>query len=834
MTDISSAIQDNSLLTFVNAFNYSLITVSIQPDKEGGFISPGKYFSPQNRIRAVSNEVFNSDEFQLELQQANNQNCGIFFTINEGDGVPSDLEKNNLNCGKRANIRTLRTLAIDTDDGDAEALMAELKKLHLIPHLVVRSSELKYHMYFLLKPVTTTQENVIKWQALQKKLASLVPKLDQSMADINQILRLPTFYNKKREKPELVRIVNKSGLSQELQDLDFLYDRLEAHEFNDYTKITYGDSPASLKNGLHTTSPNGLQFKSTYAPFEFPKAKLEAGERRQAITRYIEHIMENVLPLEAKDEDYFVLIDAFIIKYLKPQHVNEFLPGGARRQNIEQYFNDQRNYRLKKQQALQSQAAIKEHDHLTAVEENRLPDSFYLNFPGDLGMLTKAIHQYAPKMSLELAFAGALAISGALKADSFRYQGAWPLVNGLIIAGTGAGKSVLKSVIEEILLAANYSGGPFSQLIDFQNTVQSLHTQLYGAGGVGTCLVDESGDYLQVLTAKHAPGYVKALKKYFKEATTGRGKGTRLSPGGSLSFQIPAIAYGMLSLWIFIQPGKFEDSLTIDDMGDGFLPRFFIFNGESNIDLTSTYGDAALTETFEPSLDLKVWAQSFIPKNRASTLTVIEEAEKLAREVNKKIKIQDIRAIQREAVYQSRSEHRLMSSKVQVTLSEDAKGAVLAYLKERNIAAKALQKSNSEDPSLGIYIRMEEMLNRLLCCACDSKGVISLELAEYCIRFHRFQTDRFFRNELRELSKGEQQKDQEKVLHGLRRAIKKIGGYVTIKQITTEISKKPKNISAIIKELIAQGEVWASERAHIKFKDKKVLVYSIAQSEEVI
>lgn len=842
--------QVTDLHKFLARFDYSLITVSIQPEGglEGAKVPKTTHFSPINRVRAFTLEQLLTEEVQAELQHAQTQGCAIYFTVNEGDGKPDpDAKEGNLNCGKRKNIRTLKAFCIDTDDADIGALSKALESISLKAHLIVESSPGRAHLYFLLTPTKAEGEAIFQWKAVQKKLASLVPGLDQSMHDINQVLRLPTFYNLKPGRdPHKVRFLR--GSNHDAYDLKFTHDRIGAYEFSDLASqvsSTYTNGVMATSNGVmngHVTSLNGTK---PYTPFTFPEQaqSLPAGARRTTICSYIEHVMENVLPLHASENDYFTMIDAFIIKYCRPSDAAEFLPGGKRRNNIEQYFHDQRNYRIRKHQAMDAAKAAKEFDHAEAVEHQSLPDSFYLEFPGDLGFLTREIHAYAPNLSLELCFAGALAISGALKAESFRFKGAWPLVNGIIVAGTGAGKSTVKHVIERALTEAGLRG-KYPQLIGFQNTVQSLHTSLYAAGGVGTTLIDEGGDYLKTITSRNAPSYATALRKYFKESTTGRDKGTWLHPGGSLSFTVPPIDGGFLSIWMFIQPDKFQGSLSLDDMADGFLPRFFIWNGTSDIKLTRVTLDDEGAASFKPSLDLAVWMEGLLNLTSFTTDTELAESldtiEAQLRAQNPRIKIDAIRAAQRDEVYRLRSEARNIRRKVSVTIDDDAKGCLLEYLKERERKAHVLQKSDPNAPALGVYIRMEEMLLRLICNAVSITNQATLEarvdlrLAEACVTLHRFKSESFFRRELSELEKGEEGRSLESVLTAVARAVKKKGEPVTVKEVmhTFKSTNRPKNLSACMKELVVRGELWLQEREHGRAKGKKVQVYMPALSED--
>lgn len=821
----------DSLKNFLKPFNFKKITISVQPESglEGVRIPEGNWFSPKNRVRAIPIEQFYSEEVQAELQNCQMAGCAIYFLINEGNGEPTDLASGNFNCGKRVNIITLKALVIDTDNANYLDLVAKLKSIGLVPHYYVESSPNKYHFYFLIKDLPAEGDNVLQWTALQKYLDDLIPNLDQTMVETNQVLRLPTFYNLKPtlEKPFKIRIAGEAGIDRlPYHDLKFLYDRLEAFKYNDSTYV----------NGIGT-------FKETYTKFEFPKTKLNAGERRDKICRYIEHVMENRLPLHAPEEEYFHYVNNFIRDYIKPNEQHDFLEGGSRRQNLINYFNDQRNYRIKKNQAVEELKQSQQLDHVDAVSDSKLPDTFYKNFPGDLGFITKEISDYAPNLPQELCFAGALAISGMLKAETFRFKGAWPFVNGLIVAGTGVGKSAVKDIVERTLASAGLRG-QYSQVLGFQNSVQSLHTSLYAAGGAGIVMIDESGDYLSTITSKNAPGYAKALKKYFKEATTGKDEGTWLHPGGSLSYQVPPINGGMLSLWMLIQPDKFESSMSLEDMADGFLPRFFVFNGKSKIKLTRTFNEDIDYKSFTPSIDFKVYLESLSQRMPyTSTNSVTEEVEKALKETTPKIKADILAAAKRDAVYTARSEARkLGNSRIEVKIDDDAKSLVQEYLNERELEANKAQSKDGNDPTLGIYIRIEEMLLRLMCNAVSWNSVtkearIDYTLAKACIQFHRFQTDRFFRNELAEISKGTGERDMDTVLAALKKVFHAKGkDSVKIGDISEAIrsTKRPKNISFVVQELVKRGQVLLEMKANPKQPMHKTPHYFPVETPEVI
>lgn len=824
------ASDSTSLKNFIQAFDYKLITINVQRQAERAQLIPGKLFGGVNLIRAIPPDEFFSNEVQTELRQAQANGYGVLFMVNEGNGLPSpEAAPGNLNCGKRTNVKILKSLFIDTDDVDGEAIMVKLITLRFIPHFIIETSPKRYHFYFLIDPVPAEGDAILWWKALQKKLHSLLPGMDQSMSDINQLLRLPDYFNLK--KPPYFKVkVFKENLKLARYNLKDMFDKLEANEFLDM----------SLKPTYHV---NG---HATYKPYVFPQSlhSILPGNRRAAICSYIEHIMENVVPLEAKDEDFYVLINAFIMQYLQPADQKDFLPGGSRRQNIEQYFHDQKNFRLKKRYVHEAATSIKKLEHVTALEEDKLPNKFYLTFPGDLGMITREIHKFAPHLSLELCFAGALCVSGAVKAEIFKYRGYWPMVNGMIVAPTGAGKTTLKNIVEKILATAGFLGS-FPQLLDFPNSVQALHTDLYAAGGVGTFWVDEAKEYLEGLTSRKSPGYVREIKAYIKRATTGLSDGNRLSPGRSMSFKKLIIENGFLSIWMALQPEMFSGVLSMDDMRDGFLPRFLVFKGKGTFKFGDTLFNTERVITFEPSVELRVWLESHLSLYSHATDDQIKDELERVRiatltEVSKKYSFDLIEINQAKAIYALRSTARRLGDKVEVILTSDATDALKAYLKEaEDNAATIASSSDGGDLKLDIYARFEEMVARLICNAASIKtpgertATVDLALVEAIVKFHRFQTDRFFRTEVKQME-SDPDAGVDLVTQAVTKAFIKKGDRVTTREILMNItsSKRPQNIVALLNEAKRRCYIIEEHREHKTAIGKTIVVYRPVPSED--
>jgi len=775
------------------ALGLSLITVSIQPESDQAVIPRGRWFSTKNRVRALTLEDYYSSAFQDELKAVQIYGCAVYFMINQGDGVPKEPETGNLNCGRNENVTSLRTLCIDTDSGDWEKLKDKLSEIDLVPHYVVESSPGKYHLYFIIEPESTGDADALrKWKTLQGYLSTLVDGLDGSVTKQCQVLRIPGFYNLKPGRdPWKVRITKKLEFPK--YNLHFLYTKLNGKAYEEL--IVEG-----------RIEVNGEE--RTYTKWVEPEGYLKEGGRRKGITSYIEHLMENQIKLDADEEVYFAAMDAFIRKKINPSEQGVFLEEGSRRENLKSYIRDQIKWRIKKN--IQYEKLIEHHE---SVKNETLPDAFYLGFPGDLGEITREIHNYAPAISLEMCFAGALIVSGMLKGDCFRLQGAWPYVNGIVIAGPGAGKSTIRTLVEKMLDVGGFRGR-YPKLLKKQNTVQSLHTALYGAGGAGCMLVDEAGEYLQTITAKNAPGYAKALRSYFKDATTGRYEGVSLHPGESLSYRVPMLTGGLM-IWLMIQPGVFEQTINSDDMADGFLPRFFIFNGRSDVGIDA---DRHEDKPYCVSQDLLVLMEGY--KSVYGSVDYKKIEAEVDRELSgKKVKEGERLSEIRDRVYEARYQQRVMCS-VTVEVEFGAQSEINAYMSAQAKELKGIVELEGESAaSAPVYFRLREMLYRLMCNAClyrNGRAVVTREIAEKCIEFQKFQMGRFFAKELQELSKSRSQKEEEVVIKALKKAYREKGGPVGLAEILRKIAarNRPFNTRKTVMDLVAAKEIWAIERAH--------------------
>ena len=129
------------------------------------------------------------DQLWGTLCQLNQQGAGVFVTVNATDGQGRKTE----------NITRVRAVWQEADRGDEPALPIE-------PHIMVESSQGKYHRYVLVNDAP-----VEEFAAVEQRLVDDYGS-DPNAKDVARVLRLPGFFHQKNpEQPFMVRIVSDSG-----------------------------------------------------------------------------------------------------------------------------------------------------------------------------------------------------------------------------------------------------------------------------------------------------------------------------------------------------------------------------------------------------------------------------------------------------------------------------------------------------------------------------------------------------------------------------------------------------------------------------------------------
>lgn len=130
------------------------------------------------------------EEFFEQLCNLNQQGYGVFVTVNETD----------LQGRKRENIKRIRAIWQEDDDGFAD-------DLPLKPHIVIETSSGKYHRYFL-----TNHDIHDDFKSVMERMVQSFGS-DKNAKDISRVLRLPGFNHQKPDKksgkvtPFLTRII---------------------------------------------------------------------------------------------------------------------------------------------------------------------------------------------------------------------------------------------------------------------------------------------------------------------------------------------------------------------------------------------------------------------------------------------------------------------------------------------------------------------------------------------------------------------------------------------------------------------------------------------------
>lgn len=126
-----------------------------------------------------------------ELSRLNSHGAGVFVTVNA----------TNLNGRTKGDITKVRAVWQEDDNKEENVPL-----LPLVPHMIVRSSERKYHRYILVN------EDENAFGQFSSVMRSMVRNYasDPNAADLSRVLRVPGFYHNKQE-PQIVELIHESG-----------------------------------------------------------------------------------------------------------------------------------------------------------------------------------------------------------------------------------------------------------------------------------------------------------------------------------------------------------------------------------------------------------------------------------------------------------------------------------------------------------------------------------------------------------------------------------------------------------------------------------------------
>jgi hypothetical protein len=134
------------------------------------------------------------DQYWTTLADLSRNGAGVFVTINR-----TTLQ------GARSteNILEIRAFLTDFDGIASEVIEANLRRLGLRPHLIVQSSEGKWHFYWFIEGASLDE-----FRTTQEKLNRLMGS-DAAIKDLPRVMRLPGFIHQKDGvNPSVVKIVH--------------------------------------------------------------------------------------------------------------------------------------------------------------------------------------------------------------------------------------------------------------------------------------------------------------------------------------------------------------------------------------------------------------------------------------------------------------------------------------------------------------------------------------------------------------------------------------------------------------------------------------------------
>jgi hypothetical protein len=123
-----------------------------------------------------------------ELERLSNAGAGVYFAVNETDGLGRATD----------NIIRVRAYVADLD----RAPLENLKRLRLRPHIITQTSPGRYHAYWLVRGAALDQ-----YKDIQKRLAKVVDG-DPNVCDLPRVMRIPGFPHQKHPgRPFMVEYV---------------------------------------------------------------------------------------------------------------------------------------------------------------------------------------------------------------------------------------------------------------------------------------------------------------------------------------------------------------------------------------------------------------------------------------------------------------------------------------------------------------------------------------------------------------------------------------------------------------------------------------------------
>jgi hypothetical protein len=501
--------------------------------------------------------INNKQELINTCVNYNNKGYNIYFMVNEGTGVTHPDKKT---PRSRHSVKFITNCFMDTDGCPYEQVKAYLDSINLMPHLVINSSEGKYHWYFHIDPIEPSPETVIQWKAVQDILHRLgdvtitnpaeALKTDATMADYSKLLRVPGFFHASKKTVVTVKEDNDSSP----YTLEQIFSMTNAQSYIDYNKNEFGG------------------FKSVEVP-SLDGPVITAGDRFRQINKYCMHVAND--STLSRDEKYS-LGKEFILKRASREDTvyiinNELTDKSIR--IIQDAINDVDKEIKIAQNALLSTAVELQEDTVEEVAPSFvIPDRLILD--GPLGDLVKQILKHSSYPNVTIAFSTALAVMSGLKGRThFAPKSGSPCLYILTVGDTGVGKSEPMTMMQNTIINLGYG----SLVQNSLRSDQGILTHMSENNSMGIITIDEIAPFLKVVQSKRAAPHEIAMErvllKYYGAAAMHSDYCGKV--GGSKNEIV--LHNPMLAVQGFTVPYEFETLFNIDALNKGLLSRFLPF-----------------------------------------------------------------------------------------------------------------------------------------------------------------------------------------------------------------------------------------------------------------
>lgn len=486
------------------------------------------------------------------LDKENKTGSEIYFMVNEGSG---ELNEKKSACHSTKNVISLSSIFLDlelnTKEDPLPALNDFCDNYFYKPSLIIETSPLRYHVYWLIVPESITKESVTKWKQIQALLHEKLSS-DRTMTDISQILRIPGYTNVKKDYPVSFLEENK----QDVFSLKSYYSTLATH----FPEITKYKAHEPLK-------PITQDYK------------VKPGERHEELIRRARAWYSKGLT----DDEVKCTVEGFLKLHVTD---NKDFQNGKRESELARILSSAKSYH---ETAIKEENEIKVTKAVEKIDKKKSPfeldPEFYYQAPGLVGEITRHFVDTSDSPIPSHAFAAAASIVGFTKARYVQGIKQLPPTNYfLCLAPSGSGKTTIQHMVKNVMKSLQ-----ISHLIeDGIASAQGLIQFLYNVDGLGMIIYDEVRSLFQIAQSKHAASFetmipveltklYTAYKSSYIPPTTKTYKGKKVTiDKPKLSF----IGYGQHTL-------IHEKLFTLQNIQAGLLPRFIILAVKDSKDVTA-------------------------------------------------------------------------------------------------------------------------------------------------------------------------------------------------------------------------------------------------------